>query len=500
MDSWPLLATVVAVLYVVYGIVWRLYWSPIAKFPGPKLAAVTLWYEFYYDVLKNGRYMWEIENMHEKYGPIVRINPYELHINDPDYYDEVYAGGGKKRDKYSRFIRLYGADKGTLVTLDHDLHRVRRSALNPFFSKANVRKLEPIIQRRAQKVLFRMGNLENTGQPLNIFYLFSAFTSDVIVEYAFGESHDYLDREDLNEDFYHMMDSMHHMGAAAKQFSWLMPLLLSIPQSITTRVDKGMAAFAALQNRCREKVRYIMDHMNDHEDKQIPTIFHDILLSKLPPAEKKLDRIYQEGQTLVAAGTETTAWTLSVIMFYLLKDPAKLQRLTNELRKANATTSTELEQLPYLNGVVQEGLRLGFGVSHRLPRIAPDETLTLVDGEKTWLIPPGTPVSMSAGLLHQNPKIFPSPREFRPERWINNPSLPRYLVSFSKGSRQCVGINLAYSELYVCLNTIFSRYGSDGSAKIVLFETDESDVELQHDLFAPYPKLDSKGIRVVFER
>ena len=143
---------------------------------------------------------------------------------------------------------MYGADKGTLVTLDHDLHRVRRSALNPFFSKANVRKLEPIIQRRAQKVLFRMGNLENTGQPLNIFYLFSAFTSDVIVEYAFGESHDYLEREDLNEDFYHMMDSMHHMGAAAKQFSWLMPLLLSIPQSITTRVDKGMAAFAALQN------------------------------------------------------------------------------------------------------------------------------------------------------------------------------------------------------------------------------------------------------------
>ena len=57
-----------------------------------------------------------------------------------------------------------------------------------------------------------------------------------------------FEREDLNEDFYHMMDSMHHMGAAAKQFGWLMPLLLSIPERITTRVDKGMAAFAALQN------------------------------------------------------------------------------------------------------------------------------------------------------------------------------------------------------------------------------------------------------------
>jgi hypothetical protein len=69
-DSWPLLATLVAVLYMVYGITWHLFWSPLAKFPGPKLAAVTLWYEFYHDVLKNGRYMWEIEKMHDKYGQL----------------------------------------------------------------------------------------------------------------------------------------------------------------------------------------------------------------------------------------------------------------------------------------------------------------------------------------------------------------------------------------------------------------------------------------------
>jgi hypothetical protein len=67
-DDWPLLATLAIILYLVYGITWRLFWSPLAKFPGPKLAAVTLWYEFYFDVLKNGRYMWEIEKMHEKYG------------------------------------------------------------------------------------------------------------------------------------------------------------------------------------------------------------------------------------------------------------------------------------------------------------------------------------------------------------------------------------------------------------------------------------------------
>lgn len=57
-------------LYIVIGAVYRLYLSPIAKFPGPKLAALTLWYEFYYDVVKRGRYTWKIREMHEKYGAV----------------------------------------------------------------------------------------------------------------------------------------------------------------------------------------------------------------------------------------------------------------------------------------------------------------------------------------------------------------------------------------------------------------------------------------------
>jgi hypothetical protein len=67
-ESWLLVALFTIVSYVAYGIAWRLVWSPIAKFPGPKLAALTLWYEFYYDVYQNGRYIWEIEKMHERYG------------------------------------------------------------------------------------------------------------------------------------------------------------------------------------------------------------------------------------------------------------------------------------------------------------------------------------------------------------------------------------------------------------------------------------------------
>jgi hypothetical protein len=93
-----------------------------------------------------------------------------------------------------------------------------------------------------------MHQLEQTGQPINLNIMYSAFTSDIILEYAFGESHHYLDKDDFNVNFFGMMDSIHHIGAAAKQFGWLLPILLSIPDSISTRVDKGMAAFAKMQN------------------------------------------------------------------------------------------------------------------------------------------------------------------------------------------------------------------------------------------------------------
>lgn len=53
--------------------IYRLYLSPIAHIPGPKLAALTLWYEFYYDVIKRGKYTFKIAEMHEQYGTPLRL-------------------------------------------------------------------------------------------------------------------------------------------------------------------------------------------------------------------------------------------------------------------------------------------------------------------------------------------------------------------------------------------------------------------------------------------
>ena len=63
-------AMAAALLYTLYGAFYRLYLSPVAKFPGRKLAALTFWYEFYYDVIKGGAYVWEIKKMHQEYGKL----------------------------------------------------------------------------------------------------------------------------------------------------------------------------------------------------------------------------------------------------------------------------------------------------------------------------------------------------------------------------------------------------------------------------------------------
>jgi hypothetical protein len=57
--------------YIFYGVglvLYRLYFSPLSKFPGPKIAAATLWYECYHDLVRRGKYTFEIGKMHEKYG------------------------------------------------------------------------------------------------------------------------------------------------------------------------------------------------------------------------------------------------------------------------------------------------------------------------------------------------------------------------------------------------------------------------------------------------
>lgn len=140
---------------------------------------------------------------------------------------------------------------------------------------------------------------------------------------------------------------------------------------------------------------------------------------------------------------------LSYITYILLSKPEIRDRLTEELCDVDPKNLNwlKLEDHPYLYGVIQEGLRLSYGISQRSPRIARMENLIYKsqDGQYQYVVPKGTAIGASSRILHHNEETFTDSHQFRPERWITsdgqrNLPLEKYLMTFSRGSRQCLGM------------------------------------------------------------
>ncbi|MCJ1434247.1 hypothetical protein MMC27_003614 [Xylographa pallens] len=457
--------------------------------------------------------------MHEKYGPIVRINPYELHISDASYYDTLYASSasGDKRDKWEWYTKQFGTPDAMFATTSHEQHRVRRAALSRFFSMASVRRLQPLLEERLRRLLDRIREAKASGEIVPLEYAFAAFTNDVVIEYAYGQSEHRLDQDNWGPEYHDAIVEAGKAGSLMKQMIWIFHFINALPVWLQARLSPSMELVLRIQKHVENIIVGIKTNPQSHyTDLVHPTLFHDILKSNLPENDKSVARLKDEALIIVAAGTLTTSWALSLAVFHLLSSPEILSKLKVELKAAipnvdSPVSLPQLEKLPYLTAVIQEALRLSYGVSSRLQRISPDKPLVFTEASgRSWIIPKGTPVSMTSVLIHHDESIYPDSHVFRPERWIENPRLERYLVSFSKGSRQCLGINLAYAEMYLCLSVIFRRFGSSvagphrvgglrsehDEGTLELLSTSEIDVKFESDGFIPLRAANSKGIKI----
>lgn len=343
------------IIYLVAGATYRLYFHPLAKFPGPKLAALTGWYEFYHDIVHKGQFIWKLQELHDKYGPIVRISPEELHIRDSHYYEELYAPGSKKRDKYVGWVAMAGAPDSSFATAPHNLHRIRRAALNPYFSKRSISQTENLILAKVQVLCRRLEQACKSGQVIRLDVAYMALTMDVITHYCFGHSYDYLEEDDFKASWKETVIAGSANGAFLRQFPWALPILKMAPLSLVQVLNPPAGHLMAWQKMVRAQVDDIIAK-NKEGKKTKGTVFQALLDSDLPPEEKSADRLQDEGQTIVGAGSETTAKSLAVITFYLCEDKKKLERLREELRTVMPTPTssvslTTLEQLPYMVSV-----------------------------------------------------------------------------------------------------------------------------------------------------
>ena len=223
-------------------------------------------------------------------------------------------------------------------TISHERHRLRRNAITPFFSTASLRKLEPLIQDNISRLLAVFRRYQSTGEVLPIRPAFSALTSDVITEYCFGISENYIEAKDFNALVLETTDKLTDNMHVTVQWPWLPVLLNKLPDKFVEAIfGEGMATFHVLRRvsnftysgkdegangegkHSEEKIKETIRTRDDYSDVKHRTIFHDLMDSKtLPEEDKSVVRFVQEAQLLLVAGTVTTATALASAIVYLL--------------------------------------------------------------------------------------------------------------------------------------------------------------------------------------
>lgn len=255
--------------------------------------------------------------------------------------------------------------------------------------------------------------------------------------------------------------------------------------------------------------RKIEEIRNSKEDSEGRTIFHEILRSNIATEEKSTPRLVDEAMVLAIAGADTTANTLVALSYHVLSDPEIFGRLRNELESVMPIADQPpdpkaLDQLPFLNALIEETLRLYPSATHRQDRVAPDGDLVFQypDG-RNLIVPAGTQVGMTAPIINRHSAWFEDPEVFSPDRYLDNPKLFRRHLTFSKGMRQCLGMNLAYQELQTFTAGIFRKYSIfDPTVKeqtgptLELFETGLGDVKTYADYVTPGLQPGSQGVRI----
>jgi hypothetical protein len=212
---------------------YRLYFQPIAIFPGPKLAALTGWYKGYFDLVKRGggQFPFEIKRMHKVYGPIVRINPNELHVDDPEYCDILYPTS-KPYDKPAHFQHRFEIPGATFSTPMHELHKLRRNAITPFFAKSKIRQKASEIQTLMNRVSERFsGEYAGKNRVLNVQDVWKCFAADNMMDLVYGAPLNLCESPEFKTNFTDAITRATQWSHITLYFSWIWKVMDNMPYS-----------------------------------------------------------------------------------------------------------------------------------------------------------------------------------------------------------------------------------------------------------------------------
>ncbi|KAI1419708.1 cytochrome P450 [Xylaria sp. FL1777] len=449
----PVISILLSLILTRFIAVWsyNLWFHPLAEFPGPFLGRASLLYRFLNT--SKGKFHVAVTEAHRKYGPIVRVAPNELSFASVESWKAIYGHPlpGKQIAPKGPFYEVFAAgfnSKCVGSERDAKKHSAMRKMLNPAFSQRGLLEQEEIISGVINKFVRIIGERAGPGsEGINMTRWFEMNSFDILGEMAFGESFHSLDTGNLHfwaaivlEHLYFitLIDNLRRIGWLAKIFGLL------IPASLLTRNKNSSFSRQQVEKRLA-----MQDSRND---------FVSLLVEKVRAGEVGKEEMTAHVSTLAIAGGETVATTLSALTCFLTQNPDKLQRLATEVRAAFKSVddidATAAQQLPYLQAVLNEGLRLFPPATGGAPRVSPGFEL------HGHYIPAGTEINASPWTITHDVKYFSDPWKFKPERWLdpNSTDVKDASRPFLLGPRDCLGRNFAWMELNLVLAKIVWLY------------------------------------------
>ncbi|KAL4786874.1 cytochrome P450 [Aspergillus varians] len=465
------ISTVLPFIWIAYA----KFFHPLSKVPGPFLAAITPFVQLYHG-LKGDRHLW-IYELHQQYGPHVRLAPNFVSINTVEGLHKIYGHGNRfrKADFYNAFPAIKGV-YNTHNAIDKLVHGRKRRVLSQAFSDTALKGMEDVMLLHVRQLCSILGREAPGSRPIggkdgatfNMANWFGYLTYDVMGELCFGKSFDML-IDGAKRRMVHLVDRAayrHYVcGLWMPLDRWHLDQIF-IRRLTNDRWNFIMESRQEVNKRAQERSLLGKDAKKD--------FFYYLLNARDPETGKGLatQELWGEANVLMIAGSDTTSTSLSAAIFYLVRNPDALEKLKNEVRShfsdvEEIITGSELNQLTYLKACIDEAMRLAPAVPGSIPREASDPVVT-VDG---LALPEGTGCGTPPYCIHRRPDYYREPLSYLPDRWIEGSICKtadsawtvtrdeveiarKAFCPFSIGPRGCIGKSMALMEMRVTLARI----------------------------------------------
>ncbi|KAM7196181.1 Cytochrome P450 [Rhypophila sp. PSN 637] len=445
------IASGLIIAYFTCRTIYNLYFHPLSKYPGPKLAAITdLWWVY---ASTSGRYPWIIQDAVRKYGRIVRIAPNEIVFSTPQAAKDIYLAQERNMELFVQvgYDALDTGDGGISGETNPARHREIAKRLAPAFSTRNFRAKEPVVHKYLDLFVQRMKEQGSKEQGVELNWWTNWLGLDLSAALTHGEDMGHM--RDLTDSIalraVMKVNLLITMSQITRKIRLLTPLMfLCIPPSTLVLFPKLLKMHSQIIARRIGRRKETTKDL-DYLEQIVPTLAE----SDNDPPHSKSEILHVENianQLLLAGWQPLTDQFYSLILF-LLRNPETYIRLKDETRRCfqkyeDITTESVAVNCQYLQACVQETLRLHPETTDGLPRISPGGQLAIIDGEP---IPAGVVSQINYFSASRNARYFAEPNSFRPERWLKHEH-PLYdgryknddlkaAKPFSQGPRGCPG-------------------------------------------------------------